>query len=297
VRIVPDNRSFPLAQTIPDGPKPSDRKAIVTFTIGEPMGAFWQKYSLPTWKKYATRHGYDLVVFNRPIDNSERAKARSISWQKLLLAGNPGLAAYDVIVWIDADIVINHRLAPCIASTMTSNRVGICEETEFPSAPLFSEMKKRYGQLVIADAAKRGILHPLDPHRRYGFAQPAKASFNGGLMVWRPAMHRQFLEEVYTQYEDKGPYTLYEQVPLSYRLAEAGLYETLDPKFNMQFSKLAAGLGMLLTPRPLADGRIGLIAALLNSCYFLDFAGVWALLMNDLSLIDFDQDPVSVRRS
>jgi hypothetical protein len=93
--------------------------------------------------------------------------------------------------------------------------------------------------------------------------------------------------------------TLYSdrQIELSHRLADTSLYETLDPKFNVQFSKLAAGLGLLVTSRPLADGRIGLIAALLNSCYFLHFAGVWALLMNDLALIDFDQDPVSVRRS
>jgi hypothetical protein len=65
----------------------------------------------------------------------------------------------------------------------------------------------------------------------------------------------------------------------------------------VQFSKLAAGLGMLVTARPLADGRIGLIAALLNASYFLHFAGVWAALMNDLALIDFDRDPVSVKRS
>jgi hypothetical protein len=286
-----------LAEIFPDGPKPSERKAIVTIAVGEAMTTFWQRYSLPTWKKYATRYGYDVVAFSKPLDDSPRAQARSMSWQKLLVAGSPGLAGYDVIVWVDADIVINHRVAPCIASTMTSDRIGICEETEFPPAPLFSEMKKRYEQLVIADSAKRGIPHPLDPHRRYGFGPPAKVSFNGGLLVMRPALHRQFLEEVYTQYEDKGPHTLYEQVPLSHRLAETGLYETLDPKFNMQFSKLAAGLGMLVTSRPLADGRIGLIAALLNSSYFLHFAGVWAPLMNDLAFIDFDSDPFCVKRS
>jgi hypothetical protein len=271
------------------------RKAIVTIVVGDLVQAFWQRYSRPTWQKYAERHGYDLVVIDKLMDTSLRARARSVAWQKLLIANDDRLGRYETVVWLDADIVINHHLAPCIAEGMRKDRIGICEETKFPPDPLFSEMSRQCKELILASSAKRGIPYPLDPHRRYGFSEPAKLSFNTGVMVLRPALHRRLLERVYTEFEDKGPDTLYEQVPLSHSIVESGLYEVLDPKFNVHFSKLAAGLGMLVTSRPLADGRIGLIAALLNVSYFLHFAGVWAVLMNDLALLDLDSNPMRVR--
>jgi hypothetical protein len=270
------------------------RKAIVTIVIGDAMKAFWQRYSRPTWEKYAERHGYDLVVIDRPIDTSPRAAGRSVAWQKLLVTGDRRLTPYDVVVWLDADILINHHRAPCIASTMISDRIGICEEMKLPSDPLFSEVIRNWQNHVLFNSAKRRLAYPLDPHRRYGFSEPAKLNFNTGVMVLRPALHARLLGRVYEEYEDMGPGTLYEQVPLSYCIAESGLHEILDPKFNVHFVKLAAGLGMLAVARPVIDGRIALIAALLNVSYFLHFAGVWAKLMKDLALIELDHDPVRV---
>src|SRR5262249_11172081 len=152
-------------------------------------------------------------------------------WQKLLIAGHPRARAYDVVVWIDADIVINHWLAPCIASSLSTDGIGICEETELPHEGLFSEMAKANLAFWQQAGEKVKIPHPLDPFRRYGFAERPARYFNTGVVVLRPALHREFLEGIYNRYEDKGPHCNYEQIPLSYELETKNKCEVIDPKY------------------------------------------------------------------
>ena len=271
------------------------RKAIVTIVCGERYQQLWKRFSFPGWQKYAVRHGYELVVLEQPLDLTARGENRSIAWQKLLVAGNPHVAKFDVMVWLDADIVVNHWLAPCIASSLTSDRVGIAEETRLPG-DLFSEMTKENDRFWTSTLARVGVPHPLDPYRRYGFAEPAACYFNSGVMVIRPALHRELLEHVYNAYEDKGPLLNYEQIPLSYELATSGRYELIDPKYNVLWLQLLISFGYphrLQSPSMLS-GRAAFLARLLSRVYFLHFAGAQHI-MPDVALLDIDREPVALK--
>jgi hypothetical protein len=273
-----------------------ERKAIVTIVSGDAYKRNWQRFCLPNWQKYAERHGCELIVLEQPVDTSERARKRSIAWQKLLIGGHPLVAKFDKAVWIDADIVVNHRLAPCVVSSLNSDPIGICEEATLPAEGLFSEMAKANDAFWTMALGRVGLPHPLDPYRRYGFADRPNRYFNCGLIVISPAIHCEFLEHVYYSYEDKGPYLNYEQIPLSYELAKSEQYELIDAKYNVLWLHLLISFGYPHGPRSssMLSGRLAFLARLLERVYFLHFAGAQHI-MRDLDLLDTDRDPVGIR--
>ena len=72
-------------------------KAIATFGVGacEPQ----LEYSLPTFKAFSKRHGYDLYKLD------EISKARHPMWYKIPLLIDL-LKTYDEVLWLDSDVVI-----------------------------------------------------------------------------------------------------------------------------------------------------------------------------------------------
>lgn len=272
------------------------RKAIVTIVHGEDYLGRWRAYALPTWESYADRHGYSgIIAITAPLDASSRAQSRSIAWQKLLVAGHPEVREHDAAVWLDADIVINHQLAPCIVAAQSTDRIGLCEETQLPDHPLFSQMVGNIRSNLIEGCARLGIPHPLDPFKRYGLTDLPSKYFNTGVMVFRPREHGALFEAVYHGYEDRGPGRLYEQVPFSYEVARHGLYETLDPKFNVLYGKFYVAMGGHHAKRVVLDGRAAILAAILSNVYFLHFAGI-QYAMRDVDLLDFRSSPIRLRR-
>ena len=73
------------------------RKAIVTFGVGESRRLL--DVSLPTFRRYADRHGYELIIGEPP-------PSPDVSWRKLPLLIDLLREGYDALVWIDADIVV-----------------------------------------------------------------------------------------------------------------------------------------------------------------------------------------------
>jgi hypothetical protein len=73
------------------------RKVLATIGTG-PMGPVLD-IALPTFRLYAERHGYDLVVGTGDADG------RAPSWAKVPLLQRL-LATYDETLWIDSDILI-----------------------------------------------------------------------------------------------------------------------------------------------------------------------------------------------
>lgn len=269
------------------------RKAIVTIVHGEHFQRTWKQFSRPNWRRYAERHRYELLVLDQPLDQSPRATARSIAWQKLLIASHPQARRYDVLVWIDADVVINHWRAPCIVASLSTDRIGVCEETELPREGLFSEMVKANLAFWEQAGERAKMPYPLDPFRRYGFAERPTRYFNTGVLVVRPALHREFLEDIYNRYEDKGPYCNYEQIPLSYEMERHNNCEVMDPKYNVLLVQLLLAFGYPHSRRSptLLSGRALFLGRLLSNIYFLHFAGVHHL-MPDLALIDSRSEPI-----
>ncbi len=271
------------------------RKAIVTLAIGPRYRQIWSRIAQPNWSRYAARHGYDLICFEEPLDASERARDRFPAWQKLLVLGRPEVSAHDVVVWVDLDIVMNHQVAACIASSRSSDKVGLClEEALLPELPLFELANQRIERYKAEFKQRRGLDPERKSYRGRGLPDPG-VSLNTGVMVLGRREHRQLLEHVYNSYEKPKPGLGHEQLPLSYELARNNAYEILDPKFNLTVRKFAYAFSQAGTmPHPIISGRVALLCSLLAGSYFLHFAGAQSW-MADLRFMNFDRVPVSLR--
>jgi hypothetical protein len=73
------------------------KKALVTFGVGDARPLL--DISLPTFRRYADAHGYELVIGEPPASDD-------VSWRKLPLLIELFREGYDALVWIDADIVV-----------------------------------------------------------------------------------------------------------------------------------------------------------------------------------------------
>jgi hypothetical protein len=213
-------------------------KAIVTLVIGDKYLNDWKKLCQINWQKYAEKYGYDIICLDTPLDTSSRAQKRSPAWQKCLILSQEFSNNYERIVWIDSDILINSTLAPCIAEGVPKDKVGVVNEWSSPTPELYAhtvirrhEYYKLAGFKFIEDST------PDRFYRNYGLPGRLDGVVQTGVMVLSPQYHRQILEKVYFEYEDKGlPQWNYEMRPLSWELLEANSVHWIDPRFNMIWS-------------------------------------------------------------
>ena len=258
------------------------QKAIVTIAIGEKYHRNWKTFCEPNWKQYADRYGFDLVSLERPLDVSERARARSAAWQKCLILGQDFAQNYDQIVWIDSDIMIN-ACSPDITAGVPLDKVGATYETSF--SPVYLKRAFKLWPTSIINYT------PQEYYSRYGLPADCDNVINSGVMVLSPRFHRNILEHVYDCYEEKGGREWHmEMRPLSYELVKARAVHWIDPRFNLMWpSEEIMHYPFLLQPparrglRARIERRIRAVAwrsvhaACLNasfqSSFFLHFGG------------------------
>jgi hypothetical protein len=209
-------------------------KLIVTLALGKKYLDTWKRLAEANWRKYAQIHGYDLLCIDHPLDESDRAKKRSPSWQKCLILSQPFSQDYERIVWIDSDIVINTAHAPSIVEGVPIDRVGAVPAFTVPSSETCLEALKR---LSAYWTARGGNVIPDTPkkyHVNYGLPEfDHDQVVQCGVMVLSPKRHRDLLEKAYYEYEEKGgPEWHYEARPLSYELLKANVVYWIDHRFN-----------------------------------------------------------------
>ncbi len=201
-------------------------KALVTVVIGEYTTEGWKRWFLPTWEQYARKHGYDIVVLDDYVDGNP--KGRTPNWQKLRILEHPKVNKYEHVVWLDADILINHHTAPCVVEHHDSDRVGLVCDKEVLRIPLrIDNLAARLHRIVGPHA-----FVPLsDIYRKIGLDETVDDYSNTGVMVLRTSRHRSVLEHIYTAFEEK-PGSAKEEVPTSWYLHGNGLTKGLDKRFN-----------------------------------------------------------------
>jgi len=204
-----------------------NQKAIVTIAIGQNYYANWKKFCEPNWRQYGERYGFDLICLERPLDTSERARMRSVAWQKCLILGQDFAGSYDQICWIDSDIMIN-AFAPDIAAGVPLDKVGATYETTF--SPVYLKRAFMLWPTSIINYT------PQEYYSTYGLQADCDKVLNTGVLVLSPRFHRTILEHVYNSYEEKGGREWHmEMRPLSYELVKAGAVHWIDPRFNLMW--------------------------------------------------------------
>jgi hypothetical protein len=209
------------------------RKAIVTLAIGDRYLHHWKSICEPNWRAYGAQHGFDVICLDKPLDDSARARNRSPAWQKCLILSQDIMQKYDRIVWLDSDILINHRAAPTIDLGVPVDKVGATEEFTFAESvghqprQLLERLYAYWNKSVINYSGR-------EYYTNYGLPSGFAKVVQTGVLVLSPRHHRSLLEKAYYDYEEKGgPEWNYEMRPLSYELLKADVVHWIDPRFNL----------------------------------------------------------------
>jgi hypothetical protein len=275
-------------------------QALVTLTIGAAFQSQWQAVCEPGWRRYADRHGYDLICLDQPLDTSARAQARSPAWQKCLILSQPFSQQYERIVWLDADILINAALAPDIAAFVPRDRVGAVASYDAPSRELYAAANARNTAYWRARGATVELDEtPAQYYARHGVPQAQHDQVvQTGVLVLSPAHHRDALEATYSAYEQRADWDFqHEMPPLSHELLQREAVHWLDYRFNLVWllyalmhypflfhtqrprarrRRLARLLDRQLKVDRLQDTRRACATAAFYNSYFLHFAASFA---------------------
>lgn len=251
----------------------SERVALVTLAIGSRYEQRWRRVAAPLWSAYAERHGYDVICLTEPLDDSERARKRSPAWQKCLVLEQPLAAAYDRIVWVDADVAIRPD-APAIAAGVPAELVGAVDEYSSPTRELHkSHLAKLYAHWDATGVPYVDNRTPADYYAAWGLPPRDDGVVQTGVMVLSPAHHGAILRRTYDAYEDRGRILNYEMRPLSWELLAAGAVHWIDPAFNAIWGAVKAIEYPFLTAAPDHPDAGAAAERALGSVNFLHFAG------------------------
>jgi hypothetical protein len=272
------------------------RNAIVTLAVGAEYIERFERHCRADWSAYCRRHDLDLVVIDRPLDTSERARGRSPAWQKCLILSAPELKDRERVVWVDADICINPA-APSILDGVPAEKVGVTDEHRFPSA----NSRQHLLDAIIASCPSEGDYgksfwevwrEPGAWHAFTGLPKGQKHIVQTGVMVLSPEHHRGLLEDVYEAYEDGGgerfkrtsePADLKkagwgEMRPVSHEIQLRGLQHWMDPRFNALVWWMFLDWS-IRKPAPPSEAELAqFVRDAYRKSYFLHFAGAAHLM-------------------
>lgn len=212
----------------------ANHKALATLVIGDAFQQEWKRRMEPSWRAYGERHGYDIVAVDDYIDRSPRGRERTPHWQKCLILEDERVRAYEDVVWVDADVMINAHTAPCIVAATEPGRIGLVSSRhqDYESPLSRDNLVRRCHQLVPADR-RDGL--PKSCRERYiqaGLSGDVDDYANTGVLVLKPKEHAGLLRHVYDSYEETS-FTAKEEACLSHGIFDSGLAQHLDPRFNV----------------------------------------------------------------
>jgi len=210
-------------------------KAIVSIAAGKRFVRMADRFCRENWKLYADKHGYDLIILNTPPDPNDK---RVAAWQKCLVCSQDWSKNYERIVWVDTDIIINPN-SPDICEGVPLEKVGAVNEFTFPTREEYQialgRMYKHWENLGFNPVVN---FSAPEYYKNFGIECDFQDVVQTGVMVFNPKIHREMLEHVYYNYEEKG--LNYEMRPLSYEILRNNFEFWIDKKFNMHIQFLKA---------------------------------------------------------
>lgn len=192
------------------------RTCITVVCIGEKYIKDYEETFKPSVMAYAQKHGYDVKIFTEFLGEPKHPDC--FSFQRCLIPSQ--LMDYDCVVMIDADIYI-HEYSPPIHELVT-DKIGIVNEI----SQITPEQRRSIEWLS----------EPTEYHSLAGFKLQTDMIFNGGVMVCKPALHAEFLKNVFNKYIKNAPNNPrglhYEQACLGYELQTQNMFSLLPNKWN-----------------------------------------------------------------
>lgn len=251
----------------------SERVALATLALGRRYERRWRRVCEPAWRAYAERHGYELICLTAPLDDGDRARARSPAWQKCLILEQPFARRFDRIIWVDADVAIRPG-APAVHAGVPRELIGAVDEYSSPTRELHElTLAKLYAHWESTGVAYVDNPTAADYYAAWGLAPGFDRVVQTGVMVLCPEHHAAILRRAYDRYEDRGAALNHEMRPLSWELLNAGLVHWLDPAFNRIWAAWMALHHPFLLNDPGHPDAPRVAARALAEVNFLHFAG------------------------
>ena len=170
------------------------KTAVYALVVGSRFECLFRDYVFTSWQAYCQSHGYELVVFRKPLAEP----GKSLAWQKLFVLRQPELSHFEKIIWVDSDIIIKANSPPI---EVPAGRIGYTVDP-----PRSQSVADWYAQFNLP---------------------PANEVVQTGVICLEP-QHDEILRRA-LQYPDT---IMYEMPALSKCLSESGLGYRLDPRFN-----------------------------------------------------------------
>lgn len=239
----------------------------------------WNRICRRSWSVYCKRNGIDIVLIKEPISGNEEKQRRTIHWDKLLLKRVRALEGYDLVAWVDADIVMNGRRAPDIFEAFDHDKIGaVSLMYGFPFD--LKEAKRRVARLrhryVDSNYPLDSIITQDDNLTYRLINKPVLDDFiNTGVLVYHLGRYGSFFEDVFDRYRNETVFDGYEQCHLSYEIVASGFYQRLPYGFNAIWNyEMAMNYPFLYFPKQNNEALMKACryTTLLNS-YFLHFPG------------------------
>jgi hypothetical protein len=210
--------------------------AIVTIAIGSQYFNYWRTYCESSWREYADKHGFDVIVVSELLDRSDTASNRSPAWQKCLVLSQEWSAKYRQIVLLDSDIVINAQLAPKITDQVPFASIGgVISGAQIPEDLRVVFLSRLWNQQYPYEPGLRQWHEQQAAYyTKFGLSPAPAGIVQTGVLVASPHHHRHIFEHVYnTRWpgEDRN----FEQIPLSHAILNSGMFHRLDSRFNSVF--------------------------------------------------------------
>jgi hypothetical protein len=211
----------------------ANRKALATILIGDAFQREWKRRMEPSWRAYGEKHGYDVVAVDDYIDRSPHGRERTPHWQKCLILEDERVRAYEDVVWVDADVMINAHMAPCIVAATEPGRIGlVSSRSRLYESPISRDnLGHRCRDMLSPDVRESAPGSCRERYLRAGLSGDVDDYANTGVLVLKPKVHAGLLRHVYDTYEET-PFTAKEEACLSHAIFNGGLAQDLDPRFN-----------------------------------------------------------------
>jgi len=201
------------------------RVCLTTICIGQKYLEIYNRLFRASQEAYAKKHGYDFEVVTDYISDIKHYSL--ICLNKTLLCKYNWRVAYDFIVYVDADLIININSPPIHESCDFGDKIGVVSQCQ-PSleAKLQIQRHKGYADVTAQDYYRI----------KCGYTIETDHVINGGMLVIQPAKHRDFLEGIFDRYHKNQLTSVhgfhYEQSVVGYEIQSKGLACFMDPKWN-----------------------------------------------------------------
>ena len=226
---------------------------LVSLAIGDMYLKGYNAIFRPSHEDYARRHSYDIRIVSEYLDEELLHKSL-ISFQKALVFSQTWSYDYDLIIFVDTDIIINMN-SPAIHAVCNPDKINVVNEFAQPTKELRRALQERSGWETTA----------TEYYKLSGFDIETDIAPNTGVIVACPKLHGTYLRNIYEAYKETAIHHkrgyIYEQSAIGYCLVRDCMYSLLPNHWN--------GLWMI---NKFINPSLDLVE-FANATYFIHFAG------------------------